>query len=124
MTAGGSRRRRAADLAVRVVLRSFQVAAIAEGGLLPAILMVALIHWISGWGAMVVAVIGASHGVVFSAYLLLTPCIARLLGWGWRRLSVAASVAVVPFATWVFERQIRGELDRCAERHRARGEPA
>src|SRR6266536_5765540 len=118
----GARRRRAADFAVRLALRSFQVAAIAEGGLLPAIFIVALIHWVSGRAAMAVAVIGASHGVVFSVYLLLTPCVARLLGWRWRRLSVAASVAVVPFATWVFERQIRGELDRCVDQHRARRE--
>ncbi|HEU4947915.1 MAG TPA: DUF3817 domain-containing protein [Kribbella sp.] len=109
---------RATDLAVRASLRAFQAFAIAEGGLLPAILVVALIHWASGVGAGVVAVVGAMHGTAFTAYVLLTPLVARLLGWSRRTASVALSVAFVPFAPWAFERHIRGELMRCLAQHR------
>jgi integral membrane protein len=106
------------DLAVRASLRAFQVFAIAEGGLLPAILVVALIHWVSGNGAGVVALVGAMHGTAFTAYVLLTPLVARLLRWSLRTVSVALSVAFVPFAPWAFERRIRGELMRCVALHR------
>jgi integral membrane protein len=109
---------RATDLAVRVSLRAFQVFAIAEGGLLPAILLVAVIHWVSGGGAGVVAVVGALHGTAFTAYVLLAPLVARLLRWSPRTLSVALSVAFVPFAPWAFERRVRGDLTRCVVLHR------
>jgi len=109
---------RAKALAVRAGLRTFQVFAIAEGGLLPAILVVAVIHWVSGQGAGVVAVVGASHGTAFTGYVLLTPLVGRLLRWPPRTLSVGLSVAFVPFAPWAFERRIRGELTRCIALHR------
>ncbi len=109
---------RATDLLVRWGLRAFQVFAIAEGGLLPAILIVALLHWFSGAGAGVVAVVGALHGTAFTVYVLLAPLVARLLRWSPRTLSVALSVAFVPFAPWAFERRVRGELVRCVELHR------
>jgi len=51
-------------------------------------------------------------------YMLLVPLIARLLCWPSRMLSVAVSVAFVPFAPWSFERRIRAELTACVARHR------
>jgi integral membrane protein len=110
-------------LAVRAGLRAFQVVAIAEGGLLPAILLAALVHWVSGRGATAVAVVGATHGTAFTVYLLLTPLVAVLLRWPLRTTSVAVSVAFVPFAPWAFERHIRPELTRCIDRHRGRSVP-
>lgn len=109
----------AMGLAVRTSLRAFQAAAIAEGGLLPTILLAAVIHWVSGHGAAAVAVVGAAHGTAFTVYVLLTPLVARLLRWPLRTMSVAVSVAFVPFAPWAFERHVRTELTRCVERHRA-----
>lgn len=114
---------RAVGLAVRAGLRAFQVVAIAEGGLLPAILLAALVHWVSGRGATAVAVVGATHGTAFTVYLLLTPLVAVLLRWPLRTTSVAVSVAFVPFAPWAFERHIRPELTRCIDRHRGRSVP-
>ncbi len=96
----------------RVVLRGFQVLAIAEGGLLPAILIIAVVHWVTGAGAAVVAVVGAAHGIAFTVYLVLVPAVAWLLRWPRRTISAAFSVAFVPFAPWVFERRVRGELLR------------
>jgi uncharacterized membrane protein len=55
--------------------------------------------------------------------MVLTPLVARLLGWSLRTTSVAASVAFVPFATWAFERRIRGDLTRRVRRHRSTGVP-
>ncbi len=90
--------------------RSFQGAAYAEGGLLPAMLLLAVIHWVSGSGAAAVAVVGAAHGTAFTAYVLLVPCVARLQHWSPRTTSVAFSVAFVPFAPWAFERRIHAEI--------------
>jgi integral membrane protein len=115
---GTPKQGRIGDLAVRLCLRTFQGAALAEGGLLPAILVVAVIHWVSGQGRAVVAVVGATHGAVFTLYLLLTPVVFRILHWPARTLSVAISVAFVPFATWAFERRVRPELTACLEAHR------
>jgi len=109
---------RIVGLAVRVSLRGFQAVAIAEGGLLPAILLAAVVHWVSGRGATVVAVVGAAHGTAFTVYLLLTPVVAWLLRWPLRTTSVAVSVAFVPFAPWAFERRIRPQLIRRIDRHR------
>jgi integral membrane protein len=93
-----------------VILRAFQLTAYAEGGLLPAILLVAMVHWVTGYGAPIVAVVGAAHGAAFTAYILLVPAVARLLRWPLNTTSVAFSVAFVPFAPWAFERRIRNDL--------------
>lgn len=100
------------DRVAAVVLRIFQVLAYAEGGLLPTILIVAIIHWTTGYGSLLVAVVGASHGMVFTAYILLVPVVARLLHWPIRTTSVAFSVAFVPFATWNFERRIHNDITK------------
>ncbi len=100
------------------VLRLFQVLAYAEGALLPTILIVAVYHWITGKADVLVAIIGASHGSVFTAYILIVPIVARLLRWPWRTTSVAFSVAFIPFATWSFERRIHGEIMTRIERNR------
>ena len=102
-----------------VILRGFQVMAIAEGGLLPAILITAVVRWVTGAGAPVVAVVGAAHGIAFTVYMVLVPAVAWLLRWSRRTISVAFSVAFVPFAPWMFERRVRGELLRRIERRRA-----
>ena len=99
-----------ADKAVAVTLRVFQVLAYAEGGLLPTILIVAIVHWITGYGSLLVAIVGATHGTVFTAYMLLVPVVARLLRWPARTTSIAFSVAFVPFATWTFERRIHADI--------------
>lgn len=94
------------------ILRVFQVLAYAEGGLLPIILVVAIIHWVTGYGSLLVAVVGATHGMVFTIYMLLVPVVARLLHWSGRTTSVAFSVAFVPFATWTFERRIHDDISK------------
>jgi integral membrane protein len=109
------------NVLVAATLRGFQLAAYAEGGLLPAILLLALIHWVSGGGGAAVAVVGATHGTAFTAYVLLVPCVAKLLHWSRRTASVAFSVAFVPFAPWAFERRIHTEItDRVSPRRRPR----
>ncbi len=103
-----------------VILRAFQLAAYAEGGLLPAILLVAIVHWVTGYGAPVVALVGAAHGAAFTAYVLLVPAVARLLQWPLQTTSVAFSVAFVPFAPWAFERRIRTDVtgqSQCRSTH-------
>lgn len=102
------------------VLRLFQVLAYAEGALLPTILIVAVYHWITGKADVLVAIIGASHGSVFTAYILIVPIVARLLRWPWRTASVAFSVAFIPFATWSFERRIHSEIMERIERNKIR----
>ena len=84
--------------------------AYAEGGLLPTILVVAIIHWMTGYGSLLVAIVGATHGTVFTVYMLLVPVVARLLHWPAHTISVALSVAFIPFATWAFERSIHGDI--------------
>ena len=84
--------------------------AYAEGGLLPAILIIAVVHWVTGYGSVLVAIVGATHGTVFTIYILLVPVVARLLHWPARTTSVAFSVAFVPFATWAFERRIHNDI--------------
>ena len=64
----------------------------------------------TGYGAPIVAVVGAAHGAAFTAYILLVPMLARLLRWPLNTTSVAFSVAFVPFAPWAFERRIRNDL--------------
>jgi integral membrane protein len=98
-----------------VILRGFQAAAIAEGGLLPAILITAVVHWVTGVGGAVVAVVGASHGIAFTVYVVLVPPVAWLLRWPRRTTSAAFSVAFVPFAPWAFERRVRSEILRRIE---------
>lgn len=93
-----------------VVLRTFQVLAYAEGALLPSILVVAIYHWVSGKADVLVAIVGATHGTVFTAYILIVPVVAKLLRWPWRTTSVAFSVAFIPFATWTFERRIHNDI--------------
>jgi len=93
-------------------LRIFQVLAYAEGGLLPSILVVAVYHWITGKADALVAIVGATHGTVFTAYVLLVPVVAKLLRWPWRTTSVAFSVAFIPFATWAFERRIHNDITK------------
>ncbi len=104
-----------ARFSVKATLRLFQFLAYAEGGLLPSILIIAVYHWITGQASVLVAIIGASHGTVFTAYLLIVPIVARLLKWPWRTTSIALSVAFVPFATWNFERKIHGDIIRRLE---------
>lgn len=94
-----------------LALRTFQVLAYAEGALLPSILAVAIYHWITGRADVLVAIVGATHGSVFTAYILIIPVIARLLKWSWRTTSVAFSVAFIPFATWNFERRIHKDIN-------------
>lgn len=94
----------------KATLRLFQFLAYAEGGLLPSILLVAVYHWITGRASVLVAIVGATHGTIFTAYILIVPVIARLLKWPWRTTSIALSVAFVPFATWNFERKIHGDI--------------
>jgi integral membrane protein len=94
----------------RTTLRVFQVLAYAEGGLLPTILVVAIIHWVTGYGRLLVALVGATHGMVFTGYILLVPFVARILHWPARTTTVAFSVAFVPFATWTFERRIHEDI--------------
>lgn len=96
--------------ATKATLRLFQFLAYAEGGLLPSILIIAVFHWITGRASILVAIIGATHGTVFTAYILIVPIVARLLRWPWRTTSIALSVAFVPFATWNFERKIHGDI--------------
>jgi len=103
---------RAGSLGLILCLRAFQVFAIAEGGLLPAILLIAVIHWTSGRADTLVAVVGATHGTVFTLYVVMVAPVARVLGWSPRTASVAVSVAFVPFATWVFESSVRAEIAR------------
>lgn len=98
------------DTPAAVILRAFQITAYAEGGLLPAILLVAVAHWVTRYGAPIVAVVGAAHGTAFTVYVLLVPAVARLLRWPLHTTSVAFSVAFVPFAPWAFERRIRNDL--------------
>lgn len=98
------------DKITTAILRIFQVLAYAEGGLLPTILIVAIFHWVTGHGSTLVAIVGATHGMVFTAYVLLVPVVARLLHWPARTTSVAFSVAFVPFATWAFERRIHNDI--------------
>jgi integral membrane protein len=93
-----------------ITLRAFQVLAYAEGALLPTILIVAIYHWITGKAGLLVAVVGATHGSVFTAYILIVPVVGYLLRWPWRTISVAISVAFIPFATWGFERRIHKEI--------------
>lgn len=95
---------------IMVILRTFQVLAYAEGALLPSILIVAVYFWITGRGHVVVALVGATHGSVFTAYILLVPIVARILRWPWRTTSIAFSVAFIPFATWSFERRIHSDI--------------
>lgn len=102
------------------VLRLFQVLAYAEGALLPTILIVAVYHWTTGKADELVAIVGASHGSVFTAYILIIPVVAHLLRWPWRTTSVAFSVAFIPFATWTFERRIHGEIMERIERNKIR----
>lgn len=99
-----------AEKATTAVLRTFQVLAYAEGALLPSILVVAVYYWITGRGHVLVAIIGATHGSVFTAYMLIVPIVARILRWPWRTTSIAFSVAFIPFATWSFERRIRTDI--------------
>jgi len=98
------------DTPAAVILRAFQITAYAEGGLLPAILLAAVVHWVTGYGALIVAIVGAAHGAAFTAYVLLVPAVARVLRWPLHTTSVAFSVAFVPFAPWAFERRIRNDL--------------
>ena len=93
-----------------LALRAFQVLAYAEGALLPLILIVAIYHWVTGKADVLVAIVGATHGSVFTAYILIVPVIAKLLRWPWRTTSVAFSVAFIPFATWNFERRIHQDI--------------
>lgn len=99
-----------ADKISVATLRIFQILAYAEGGLLPTILVVAIYHWVTGRGNLLVAVVGATHGTVFTAYILIVPFVARILRWKWRMTSVAFSVAFIPFATWNFERRIHTDI--------------
>lgn len=99
-----------ARYSTKATLRLFQFLAYAEGGLLPSILIIAVFHWITGRAGVLVAIIGATHGTVFTAYILIVPIVARLLRWPWRTTSIALSVAFVPFATWNFERKIHGDI--------------
>jgi integral membrane protein len=108
------------NVLVAATLRGFQVAAYAEGGLLPAILLLALIHWMSGRGAAALAIVGATHGTAFTAYVLLVPCVAKLLHWSPRTTSVAFSVAFLPFAPWAFERRIHTKLTHRVQLRRQR----
>jgi len=98
------------DKIISALLRVFQVMAYAEGALLPSILLVAIIHWTTGYGSVLVAIVGATHGTVFTIYMILVPIIARILHWSGKTVSVAISVAFVPFATWTFERRVHGDI--------------
>jgi integral membrane protein len=96
--------------ATTALVRTFCLVAVAEGGLLPAILLVAVIHWVTGWGSAEVVLIGATHGAVFTLYMLLVPLVARSLHWSLKTTGTAFCVAFVPFLPWAFERTIRKDI--------------
>ena len=91
----------------KVILKLFQIFAYAEGALLPSILSIAIINWISGKGHFLVVIVGASHGIVFTIYFLLVPLVALVLHWPAKTIFIAFSVAFIPFATWSFEKRVR-----------------
>ncbi|MFD1656823.1 DUF3817 domain-containing protein [Streptomyces caeni] len=98
------------------VLQIFRLVAVAEGTLLPALLVLVLVRYLTGAGASAVAVIGATHGTVFTVYLLLLPLVRRALDWPWRTVGIAFIASLVPLAPWALERQFRTEIRSYAER--------
>lgn len=114
--------RNLARFSTKATLRLFQFLAYAEGGLLPSILIVAIYHWITGRAKFLVVIVGATHGTVFTAYILIVPVIAWILRWPWRTTSIAISVAFVPFATWNFERKNHSAIVSRLEQPSAKSE--
>lgn len=95
----------------RLLLRSFQALALAEGTALPLILLTATVHAVTGLGGLAVVITGATHGTLFTLYLVVVGPTSRTLGWSRRRLATAIGASVMPFAPWWFERSIRGEIN-------------
>ncbi|MHB2023099.1 MAG: DUF3817 domain-containing protein [Mycobacteriales bacterium] len=93
-------------------IRVWRAIALAEGVLLPAILGLAVLRGPLEVPGAVVAVVGATHGSCFTAYLALLPFVARRLRWSRRYLLMAAVASVVPFATWRVEREVSARASR------------
>jgi integral membrane protein len=61
-------------------------------------------------GSTAVVFIGASHGAVFTLYMLLVPLVVRARHWFFKTTGTASCVVFVPLLPWAFERTIRREI--------------
>jgi integral membrane protein len=81
-----------------------------EGASFLLLLFVAMpLKYLAGQPQMV-RVVGAAHGFLFVAYLLVVMRAALELRWPLSRVAMAVAAAVLPFGPWVFDARLRREV--------------
>jgi integral membrane protein len=91
----------------------FRVAAVAEAFSWAGLLIGMFFKYAIGSGDGGVPVLGMVHGVVFSAYVLVSLSVFKPLGWRPKTLVLALLSSIPPLFTWLFEKWAlrNGKLD-------------
>jgi integral membrane protein len=91
----------------------FRVAAVAEAFSWAGLLIGMFFKYAIGSGDGGVPVLGMVHGIVFTAYVLVSLAVYKPLGWRPKTLVLALLSSIPPLFTWLFEKWAlrNGELD-------------
>lgn len=81
----------------------FRVVAVAEALSWLALLIGMFVKYVIGAGDGGVPIIGMAHGVLFTAYVLVTLAVFRIFRWSFGTLVLALLASVPPMFTWLFE---------------------
>jgi integral membrane protein len=95
---------------VFALLRSFRFVALVEG--VSYVLLLGVAMPLKYWADLPIAVriVGSLHGALFIAYAVCAGLLWLRGQWSLSRASVAMGASIVPFATFVFDRDVRQEL--------------
>ena len=96
-------------------VRNLRVAGIAEG--ISFILLLAVAMPLKYYMDMPIAVkvVGWAHGVLFMAYGLMVLLAIRAMRWNLFSVVIALGASVVPFGTFVLDRQLRKRAQELSE---------
>lgn len=87
-----------------VLRAAFRATALAEGVVLPALVLLAVLKSLLP-AAAVIAILGVTHAGLWVCFLVMAAGLWQLDGWQTRTAGVAAAASLVPFGTWWFERR-------------------
>lgn len=91
-------------------VNNFRKVAILEGWSFVILLFIAMpVKYALGY-PLLVKYVGWAHGALFIAYVLLLISAAIAAGWKFGRIAWAFAASLIPFGTFVLDKQIRKEL--------------
>lgn len=88
----------------------YRVLALIVGVLTPVVVLIATPLDLIWDQPSLARVIGPIHGFLFMAYLVVTFLLGVKLAWSWKTLGWRMAAGIIPFLTFVVERQVEREV--------------